>query len=137
MGTTVAAMKLNPVLAELGSYPIATIRGRALARRQAGLPVIDFSIGDPREPTPEFIADALRNGVPEVSQYPTAAGRGALRDAVAAYVERRFGVVVDPGTQVLPTSGSKEAIFNTPFAFIDTKANDVVVYPSPGFPVYE
>jgi succinyldiaminopimelate transaminase len=130
-------MKLNPVLAELGSYPIATIRERALARRQAGLPVIDFSIGDPREPTPEFIADALRNGVPEVSQYPTAAGRGALRDAVAAYVERRFGVVVDPGTQVLPTSGSKEAIFNTPFAFIDTKANDVVVYPSPGYPVYE
>jgi succinyldiaminopimelate transaminase len=137
VGTTVAAMKLNPVLAELGSYPIATIRERALARRQAGLPVIDFSIGDPREPTPEFIADALRNGVPEVSQYPTAAGRGALRDAVAAYVERRFGVVVDPGTQVLPTSGSKEAIFNTPFAFIDTKANDVVVYPSPGYPVYE
>jgi succinyldiaminopimelate transaminase len=137
VGTTVAAMKLNPVLAELGSYPIATIRERALARRQAGLPVIDFSIGDPREPTPEFIADALRNAVPEVSQYPTAAGRGALRDAVAAYVERRFGVVVDPGTQVLPTSGSKEAIFNTPFAFIDTKANDVVVYPSPGYPVYE
>jgi LL-diaminopimelate aminotransferase len=137
VGTTVAAMKLNPVLAELGSYPIATIRERALARRQAGLPVIDFSIGDPREPTPEFIADALRNAVPEVSQYPTAAGRGALRDAVAAYVERRFGVIVDPGTQVLPTSGSKEAIFNTPFAFIDTKANDVVVYPSPGYPVYE
>jgi aspartate/methionine/tyrosine aminotransferase len=52
-------------------------------------------------------------------------------------VERRFGVIVDPATQVIPTSGSKEAIFNTPFAFIDREAGDVVVYPSPGYPVYE
>jgi succinyldiaminopimelate transaminase len=130
-------MELNPVLAELGAYPIAIVRERTLARREAGLPVIDFSIGDPREPTPVFIADALRNAVPEVSQYPTAAGRAALREAVARYVERRFGVIVDPATQVIPTSGSKEAIFNTPFAFIDREAGDVVVYPSPGYPVYE
>jgi LL-diaminopimelate aminotransferase len=130
-------MELNPVLDELGSYPIAAVRDRTIARRDAGLPVIDFSIGDPREPTPVFIADALRNAVPEVSQYPTAAGRAALRQAVAAYVERRFGVTVDPATQVLPTSGSKEAIFNTPFAFIDREAGDAVVYPSPGYPVYQ
>ena len=130
-------MELNPVLAELGAYPIATVRERALARREAGLPVIDFSIGDPREPTPGFIADALRNAVPEVSQYPTAAGRAELREAVAGFVERRFGVTVNPATQVIPTSGSKEAIFNTPFAFIDREAGDVVVYPSPGYPVYE
>jgi LL-diaminopimelate aminotransferase len=130
-------MELNPVLDELGSYPIAAVRERTIARRDAGLPVIDFSIGDPREPTPVFIADALRDAVPEVSQYPTAAGRAALRQAVAAYVERRFGVTVDPATQVLPTSGSKEAIFNTPFAFIDREAGDAVVYPSPGYPVYQ
>jgi LL-diaminopimelate aminotransferase len=130
-------MELNPVLDELGSYPIAAVRDRTIARRDAGLPVIDFSIGDPKEPTPVFIADALRNAVPEVSQYPTAAGRAALRQAVAAYVERRFGVTVDPATQVLPTSGSKEAIFNTPFAFIDREAGDAVVYPSPGYPVYQ
>jgi LL-diaminopimelate aminotransferase len=130
-------MELNPVLDELGSYPIAAVRDRTIARRDAGLPVIDFSIGDPREPTPVFIADALRDAVPEVSQYPTAAGRAALRQAVAAYVERRFGVTVDPATQVLPTSGSKEAIFNTPFAFIDREAGDAVVYPSPGYPVYQ
>jgi LL-diaminopimelate aminotransferase len=130
-------MELNPVLDELGSYPIAAVRERTIARRDAGLPVIDFSIGDPKEPTPVFIADALRDAVPEVSQYPTAAGRAALRQAVAAYVERRFGVTVDPATQVLPTSGSKEAIFNTPFAFIDREAGDAVVYPSPGYPVYQ
>ncbi|GMQ93635.1 MAG: succinyldiaminopimelate transaminase [Acidimicrobiia bacterium] len=130
-------MKLNPVLAELGSYPIATIRQRVSDRIEKGLSVIDFSIGDPREPTPVFIADALRNAVPEVSQYPTAAGLPELRAAVAQYVARRFGITVDPATHVIPTSGSKEAIFSTPFAFIDRRAEDVVVFPSPGYPVYE
>ena len=130
-------MRLNPVFAELGDYPIARIQMRARDRRDAGLPVIDFSIGDPREPTPPFIAEALRDSVPVVSQYPTAAGLLDLRMAIAGYVQRRFNAVVDPDTQVIPTSGAKEAIFNTPFAFIDREAGDGVVYPTPGYPVYE
>ena len=130
-------MHLNPVLADLGEYPIATIQMRARERRDAGLPVIDFSIGDPREPTPPFIPEALRRAVSEVSQYPTAAGLSELRGAVAGYVRRRFGTEIDPDTQVIPTSGAKEAIFTTPFAFVDRDAGDVVVYPSPGYPVYE
>jgi len=130
-------MDVNPVLSELGIYPIATIQQRALERAEAGLPLIDFSIGDPREPTPAFIADALRAAVPDVSQYPTAEGTTAVREAIAAYVQRRFGVTVDPLTQVIPTSGSKESIFSTPFAFINRGAGDGVVYPSPGYPVYE
>jgi LL-diaminopimelate aminotransferase len=130
-------MRLNPVLDELGSYPIAVVRQRAAAREAAGLPVIDFSIGDPLEPTPEFIAEALRQGVPEVSQYPTSEGEPHLRAAIAEYVQRRHGVSVNPDTQVIPTSGSKEAIFSTHFAFVDRDAADVVAYPSPGYPVYE
>lgn len=130
-------MKLNPVFGELGDYPIATVQMRARERRDAGLPVVDFSIGDPREPTPDFVRDALRGAVPEVSRYPTSAGLAELRDAIAGYVERRFGVPVDPERQVIPTSGSKEAIFSTPLAFVDRDAGDVVVYPTPGYPVYE
>jgi succinyldiaminopimelate transaminase len=130
-------VKLNPVLESLGTYPIATIRNRAVERERVGLPVIDFSIGDPREPTPEFIVDALVGSVPVVSQYPTAAGLSETRRAIADYVGRRFGVRVDPDTQVIPTSGSKESIFSTPFAFIDRDAGDSVVFPSPGYPVYE
>lgn len=130
-------MKLNPALEELGSYPIAEIRERALERTRAGLTVIDFSIGDPKEPTPDFIPEALRAAVPEVSQYPTAAGKLHLREAIARYVERRHGIVVDPATQIVPTSGSKEAIFSMHFAFIDRDAQDVVAFPSPGYPVYE
>jgi succinyldiaminopimelate transaminase len=130
-------MRLNPVLESFGGYPIAALRERVVARERAGLPVIDFSIGDPKEPTPGFIVDALVRSVPEVSQYPTSAGRDDLRLAIAAYVERRFGVVVDPATQIVPTSGSKESIFSTHLAFIDRDAGDAVVFPSPGYPVYE
>ncbi len=129
-------MRINPVLADLGAYPIATIQDRARKRRDAGLPVIDFSIGDPREPTPGFITDALRSAVPAVSQYPSSAGTAELRHAIADYVKRRFRVGVDPQTQIVPTSGSKEAIFSTPLAFIDRDANDAVAFPSPGYPVY-
>jgi succinyldiaminopimelate transaminase len=130
-------MRLNPVLEELGEYPIALIQARARELRDAGLPVVDFSIGDPREPTPPFIRRALQEAVPEVSQYPTAAGLAELRAAIAGFVRRRFGVGVDPATQVVPTSGSKEGIFSTPFAFVDRAAGDVVVYPTPGYPIYE
>ena len=88
-------MHLNPVLEELGSYPIADVKARVTDRIEAGLPVIDFSIGDPIEPTPPFIVEEMRRAIPEVSQYPTAAGRRDLRTSIAAYVERRFGVAVD------------------------------------------
>jgi succinyldiaminopimelate transaminase len=130
-------MRLNPVLANLGAYPIATVHERARALQDAGVRVIDFSIGDPREPTPRFIPETLRAAIPEVSQYPLTAGLPELRRAIADYLGRRFGVAVDPDTQVMPTSGSKEAVFNTPLAFIDRAAADTVVYPTPGYPVYE
>lgn len=105
--------------------------------RDAGIPLTDFSIGDPREPTPQAIRDALLANVPEVSQYPTTRGLSTLREAVAGYVARRFGVDVDPESQVLPTTGSKEAIFSTALAFVDRERNDRVVFPTPGYPVYE
>lgn len=130
-------MNINPVLRDLGNYPVATIQQRAIDRREAGLRVIDFSIGDPREPTPKFIPEAMRSAIPEISQYPTSAGLAELRAVVAHWVRRRYNITVDPATQVIPTSGSKEAIFNTHFAFIDRDADDVVVFPSPGYPVYE
>ena len=130
-------MRLNPVLANLGAYPIATVHERARALQAAGVRVIDFSIGDPREPTPRFIPEALHAAVPDVSQYPLTAGLPELRRAIADYLGRRFDVAVDPDTQVMPTSGSKEAVFTTPLAFVDRAARDVVVYPTPGYPVYE
>jgi succinyldiaminopimelate transaminase len=130
-------MRTNPVLDELGTYPIAQLQEQARAMRAAGQPLIDFSIGDPIEPTPEFIREALRAAVPEVSQYPTVAGLPELRQAIADYLARRLGVTVDPASQVLPTSGSKEAIFSTPLAFIERGSSQAVVWATPGYPVYE
>lgn len=131
------AMRFNPVLEQLGSYPIALVHERARAMREAGKTVIDFSIGDPREPTPEFIPHALKDSVPVVSQYPTTAGLTELRGAIADYLGRRFGVSIDPDTQIIPTSGSKEAVFNSPLAFVDRARRDVVICGTPGYPIYE
>jgi succinyldiaminopimelate transaminase len=130
-------MKVNPVLTALGDYPIGRLQEQAAAMRAAGQRVLDFSIGDPREPTPSFIPAALKAAVPEISQYPTTAGTVHLREAIAAYVQRRFGVEVDPATQILPTSGSKEAIFSTALALVDRTRGDMVAWPTPGYPIYE
>jgi LL-diaminopimelate aminotransferase len=130
-------MKRNDVLDQLGSYPISILQEKARDMRARGEFVVDFSIGDPREPTPPFIPQALREAVPAVSQYPTVPGLRELRRAIADYVGRRFGVKVDPDTQVLPTSGSKEAIFTTPLALITQGSGQAMVYGTPGYPVYE
>ena len=99
--------------------------------------MIDFSIGDPREPTPPFIPEAMKAAVPEVSQYPTVAGIAALRSTFAGYLQRRFAVDVNPATQMIPTSGSKEAIFTTPFGLVDAAGGDAVGFGTPAYPVYE
>ncbi|NIA25816.1 MAG: aminotransferase class I/II-fold pyridoxal phosphate-dependent enzyme [Gammaproteobacteria bacterium] len=130
-------MHVNPVLTSLGTYPMAPLQEKARAMRSAGETLTDFSLGDPREPTPPFIPAALKAAVPEISQYPTTAGMLELRTAVAAYIRRRFGVTVDPVTQVLATGGSKEAIFSTAFAFVNRGSGDGVIWPTPGYPVYE
>lgn len=130
-------MRVNPVLGQIGSYAIAAIQDRARALREAGRPLVDFSIGDPREPTAPFIPEALKAAVPAISQYPTILGLPRLRQAIAGYVERRFGVTVDPDSEVLPTTGSKESIFTTPLAFVDREAVDGVIWPTPGYPIYE
>lgn len=129
---------MNPILAELGGYPLAAYQDlkRALANDPA--PLHDFSIGDPIEPTPQFIRDALIDGLPATSQYPTAAGLRELRVAIATWIERRFKVHVDPDTEVLPTAGSKEGIFHLPLGVLDPSGHRTsVLWGTPGYPVYE
>jgi succinyldiaminopimelate transaminase len=129
---------MNPLLQRLGGYPLARFQDLKADLAADGRPLHDFSIGDPVEPTPAFIRAALVEGVPDVSQYPTAAGLSSLRDAVAGWVDRRFGLAVDPETQVLPTAGSKEAIFHAPLALVDPDARKrAVLWGTPGYQVYE
>jgi succinyldiaminopimelate transaminase len=107
-----------------------------LARR--GIEIFDFGVGDPLEPTPAFIRQALIDALDPVSQYPTVVGQQRLRAAIADWAHRRLDVTLDPATQVLPASGSKEAIFHLPLAVLgaDDKRRRIV-YPSPSYPVYD
>jgi succinyldiaminopimelate transaminase len=130
-------MRTNPVLDQLGAYPITEIQDTARRMRDAGERLIDFSIGDPREPTPEFIRQRLKDTVPTVTQYPQTTGLASLRDAIAGYCDRRYGATIDPATQVMPASGAKEAIFSTPFAFVAPGAGELVAWGTPTYPVYE
>lgn len=129
---------MNPALRALKPYPMAELQRRKAELMANGKTVFDFGTGDPIEPTPAFIPQALRAAVPEISQYPSVAGTPALRAAAAGYLQRRFGVRVDAAKQVLPAAGSKEAIFHLPLAFIDpATAKDTVIYGTPGYPVYQ
>jgi acetylornithine aminotransferase len=127
----------NPVLGAIRKNLMVELDERRRALAAGGKRLFDFGLGDPREPTPEFVKEALRAGVPDVSQYPSAFGTLALRRAAAAYLHRRFGVTVDPESQVLACAGAKEAIFHLPLAFAGDPARRKVVIPDPGYPTYE
>src|SRR3954453_19446675 len=105
-------MQLSPVLAELAQYPFARLDDWKASASARGIDLIDFGMGDPRERTPAFIRETMLASVEEVSSYPRATGLPELRAAGAGWIDRRFGVRVDPATEVLPTLGSKEAIYS-------------------------
>ncbi len=129
---------MNQRLRELETYPMVRLDQLKEAAIAKGLTVYDFGTGDPREPTPAFIRQACQAGLAAVSQYPKVAGRPAMRQAAAGYLKRRFGLELDPDTEILPTQGSKEAIFHLPMVFADhSGARDLVVYGEPAYPVFE
>ena len=129
---------MTPALRLLKPYPMAELQRRKAELAKTGVHIHDFGTGDPVEPTPAFIPEALRQAVPAISQYPSVAGTPALRQAAADYLARRFAVTVDPATQILPSAGSKEAIFHLGPAFLDpASGRDTVVFGTPGYPVYE
>ena len=100
--------------------------------------VIDFGTGDPREPTDPRIRQALVDGLRDRMGYPAAVGLPELRRAIVAWATKRFGSSLDPDTEVIPTLGSKEAIFTFALAVVDADGTrDTVAYSDPGYPVYE
>ena len=129
------SLHLSPVLAELEQYPFARLDDWRAEVRARGIEPIDFGMGDPREITPPFIREALLASVDDVSSYPRASGLPELRAAIAGWIERRFGVAVDPAAEVVPTLGSKEAIFS--FAQVALGERRAVAIPEPAYPVYE
>ncbi len=104
--------------------------------RQKGTDIIDLSIGDPDQPTPPIIVQSLAQAAqsPQFHRYPSYGGSTAFRKAAALWYEDRFGVRLDPETQVLALIGSKEGIAHIPLAFLNS--GDMALVPDPGYPVY-
>ena len=129
-------MPLSPVLSAQGTYPFVRIERAKREAAEAGIEILDFGQGDPREPTDPAIRHALVDGLEERMGYPKAEGLPELRAAIARWLERRFGVALDPDSEVIPTYGSKEAIFSFAQVAVDpSSAKDTVVVTDPGYPV--
>jgi len=129
---------ISPVLEGQTTYPFVRLNEAARRVEARGVDVIDFGTGDPREATDPLIRQALVDGVRERMGYPLAQGLPELREAIADWTRRRFDVVLDPDRQVIPTLGSKEAIFSLAQVVVDLDGGkDTIAYTEPGYPVYE
>ncbi len=129
-------MQLSPTLAATGTYPFVKLDQAKRRLAAQGVELIDFGKGEPREPTDAIIRQALADNLSEISTYPLAEGLPELRRAVAGWCARRFGVALDPDTEIIPTYGSKEAIFLLALIVIDRDAEKrLVVTTEPGYPV--
>jgi len=130
---------LNPLLNKLQPYPFARLRELlAGVTPEQGLAPLNLSIGEPRHPTPPVLTDALTAAMGGLSSYPATAGSPALREAIAAWLVRRYGLdALDPATQVLPVNGSREALFSFAQTVVDPGAGALVACPNPFYQIYE
>ena len=130
---------MNPLLARLHPYPFE--RWRELTRDivpPTHLAPIGLGIGEPRHTTPALVEQALVDAFPGLSSYPATMGEAGLRSAIAGWLQRRYGVDVDPARQLLPVNGSREALFAFAQTVIDpTRSGATVVCPNPFYQIYE
>lgn len=129
-------MRPSSRLSRLPPYLFAELERKIAEQVERGVDVISLGIGDPDMPTPRPIVEALQRAAddPGTHRYPSNRGRPELREAVAAFYERRFGVALDPASEIVPALGAKECIFNLNLAFLDP--GDVALASDPGYPVY-
>jgi len=131
---------VNPNLDLLHPYPFQKLRDlfRGVTPNPDYSP-INLSIGEPKHATPDFIRRTLAENLDGLANYPTTQGSDALRQAIGAWIERRYGIPpLDPNTQILPVNGSREALFAFAQAVIDTsKPQPVIICPNPFYQIYE
>jgi LL-diaminopimelate aminotransferase len=129
-------MKFSSRLGKLAPYPFVEISRIIAQKRAAGADVVTFGIGDPDIPTPQPIIDRLLMAAqdPPNHRYPETDGLPELRRAIAHWYQQRFGVKLDPDTEVLPLIGAKEGIGHAAFCFLDP--GDLALVPDPAYPVY-
>lgn len=130
---------MNPRLSQLQAYPFQKLRELlAGVTANPALAPINLTIGEPKHPTPAFIRDALVQHLDGLASYPLTQGSDALRRAIADWCGRRYGVELDPATQILPVNGSREALFAAAQALIDPSRHvRRVIAPNPFYQIYE
>ena len=131
---------MNPRLALLQPYPFEKLRLLFSSTSVApGLKPVSLGIGEPQHPTPDFIKRALTDNLKGLASYPATAGSEALRSAIAAWLERRYGLgKINPATEVLPVNGSREALFALTQTVVDpSRSGATVVCPNPFYQIYE
>ena len=130
---------MNPDLDKLQSYPFQKLNALLeSAKPNPGLAPISLYIGEPRHPTPEFIKQSLIDNLAGMASYPATAGLPQLRAAISHWIAGRYHVDVDPQTQIIPVTGSREALFSFAQAVIDPRKPDpVVICPNPFYQIYE
>ena len=130
---------MNPRLDLLQPYPFEKLRVLFAEVKPAEKPAISFGIGEPKHPTPEFIKQALAESLAGLANYPTTAGSDALRQCIASWLERRYGLPkVSAATEVLPVTGSREALFAFAQTVVDgTRPGALVLCPNPFYQIYE
>jgi LL-diaminopimelate aminotransferase len=129
-------MRESARLDRLPPYLFAELERKIAEKKAAGVDVISLGIGDPDTPTPPAVVEALQAAVadPGTHRYPSNRGRPELREGLARFYERRFGVALDPDTEIVPALGAKECVFNVNLAFLDP--GDAALAADPGYPVY-
>ena len=131
-------MPLSPVLADQSTYPFVRLEEAKRRKAAEGVRIFDFGMGDPRGTPDPTIRRALVEALDAEVGYPAAVGLSELREAIAGWCARRFGARVDPASEVIPTLGSKEAIFTFAQVAVDRdRGKDLVLCPDPAYPVYE
>ncbi len=131
-------LRVSPVLAAQATYPFVRLDEAKRRVEERGIEPIDFGMGDPRERPDPRIESALIAALPLTQGYPRAQGLAALRTAIARWARRRFAVELDPEHEIIPTLGSKEAIFSFAQVLLDPEGDkDVVITTEPGYPVPE
>jgi len=129
---------INPVLTGLRPYPFLKLNEAKKAAVARGLKLIDFSVGEPHERTDPAIREALVESLEERSRYPLSEGLPEHREAIAGWIRSRYGVSLDPHREVVPTLGSKEAIFSLAQVVIDPASERrLVAVTEPGYPIQE
>jgi LL-diaminopimelate aminotransferase len=120
----------------IGSYAFADVDNIVAQLRKDGIEPIDFGVGDPTLPTPKIIRDACKEGIEKhkSSGYPSYIGSEVFLETAAQWSKKRFGIDLDPATEIMSTIGSKEAIFNFPETFINP--GDYTLALNPGYPAW-